>query len=89
MISVIAFVITPIVSLGKYYRPRALSVKKNILWVIIALITWPLVPFILAWRHKDILIVSIFSLCFGIWVTTLIYIFTVVMAYLGYDLGAQ
>jgi len=87
--SVFLFIIAPFLALGKYYAPSNYSVVKNIIWVIIALITWPLVPFILAWRRRDIVIVTIFSLSFGIWLTATISYFVFVMSFVAYDLGLK
>ena len=87
--SVVLFVIAPIMALGKYYSPSSFSLKKNILWIMVALFTWPLVPFTLALRRKDILIVSIFALSFGIWLMAMMFLFTLIMSIAGYDLGMK
>jgi uncharacterized membrane protein len=87
--SVFLFIIAPIMSLGKYYDPNNFSKSKNLFWIIVALITWPLVPFILAVRRRDILIVSIFSLSFGIWLSAMISYFIFVMSFVTYELGIK
>lgn len=87
--SVFLFIIAPIMALGKYYTPSDFSIQKNILWIVIALITWPLVPFILAVRRKDILIVGIFCLAFGVWLSAMISYFIFIMSFVTYELGIK
>jgi len=50
--AVILFVILPLAVLTLYYSPRDYSLGKNLLWIIVALITWPLVPIVIA-AKKD------------------------------------
>jgi uncharacterized membrane protein len=87
--SVFLFIIAPILALGKYYNPSDFSVSKNIVWVIISLITWPLVPFILAVRRRDLVIVSIFCLSFGVWLSAMISYFIFIMSFVSYELGVR
>lgn len=45
-------IIIPLIVVVKYYRPSQYSLLANIAWVIIAIITWPLIPLILATKRK-------------------------------------
>lgn len=87
--SVFLFIVAPVLALGKYYSPSNFSVQKNILWAIITLITWPLVPFILAVRRKDLLIVGMFCLSFGVWLSAMISYFIFIMSFVTYELGIK
>lgn len=78
--SVVLFTVAPFISLAKYYSVHNFGIKKNVFWIIVSLISWPLVPFILAWRNKDVLVVSIFSVSFGIWFMSIIYLLTLVLS---------
>lgn len=87
--SVFLFVVAPFLALGKYYKPSNYSTSRNIIWVVVALLTWPIVPFILALRRRDLLIVSMFCLSFGVWMTAMISYFIFMMSFVSYELGVK
>ena len=63
----ILFIIAPLIATWKYYRLSEHSFIMNIVWIIVGIITWPLLPFILASRHKDLKILIMFWGSFLVW----------------------
>jgi hypothetical protein len=59
--SFVLFVVAPVMALCKYYSPSTLSIPRNIFCIIVGIITWPLVPFVLALRNRNVPILSIFA----------------------------
>lgn len=64
-------------SVKKYYSPSNYSTFANFGWIAVAIITWPLMPIILAIKHNDKLILSMYWVSFlvgtvasGYWVAT-------------------
>lgn len=57
-------IIVPIWVLIKYYSPKQFSTLQNIFWIVVAILTWPLVPIVLASRRKDKLLIRIFWISF-------------------------
>ncbi len=78
LISCLFFVlIAPAIAVKKYYSVKNYSLLANIGWIVIAVITWPLLPIILAIKHHDKLILSMLwvsflvgSVALGYWVAT-------------------
>ncbi len=56
--------IAPLWIVFKYYSPKNYSVIMNIFWFIVSIISWPLVPIILAARNHDKLLLSILWISF-------------------------
>lgn len=58
--AIIFAVIAPVLSLVKYYHPSKLNVWKNTFWIIVTIISWPLVPIIIAARRSDKIVLGLF-----------------------------
>lgn len=57
-------VIIPVIVLAKHYSPSKFGFLKNIFWIVIAVITWPLIPIIIATREKENILLSCFYISF-------------------------
>ncbi len=63
--SMIVFaVITPLIVIFKYYSPKKFSIIENIFWIILSVITWPLIPIIIAVRKHNKFLLSCFWISF-------------------------
>ena len=49
--ALIFFVIIPFLVLKRYYVPHNYTVPHRILWTLITVVTWPIVPLVVASRH--------------------------------------
>lgn len=67
---IIAFLIVPIIALMQYYSPSKNATWKNILWAIIAIITWPIIPVVLIIRNKNTILNILFWTSLAIWIVT-------------------
>lgn len=68
--SMILFIVAPLMTLTKYYKPSQLTVFKNIFWIIIGIITWPLIPYVLAQRNKSTFLITTFWMSLVVFVVT-------------------
>lgn len=65
LISAIVFaIIVPIWALLKYYSPSEHSLFSNIFWIVVGIITWPLVPIVMVTRRRDKTLLSLFWISF-------------------------
>lgn len=71
--AVFLFVIAPCWTVLKYYQPAKFSLSTNFFLVLLTVLTWPLIPVVVATKKSDRLILSMF------WVSLLI--FMVALAY--------
>ena len=58
--AIIFAIIAPAISLIKYYHPAKLNIWQNIFWIFVTIITWPLVPIIIASRRTDKIVLGLF-----------------------------
>lgn len=59
LISLVTFaVIMPIIVLKKYYSRSNLSTLSYITWVFVTILTWPLVPILVAVKKRDIVVLG-------------------------------
>lgn len=71
--SMLLLIVAPLMTLTKYYKPSQMTVLKNIFWIIIGIITWPLIPYVLAHRNRDTLLITIF------WASLIVFVVTFTM----------
>lgn len=65
IVSLLAFgLIIPLIVVYKYYSPKQYSIFMNIIWIALAIISWPLIPLIMASRRHDKILLSAFWLSF-------------------------
>lgn len=62
------FFLMPLLALKRYYSPSQYSFLYNIFWFFVTVITWPLVPIIIAMRRKDRSLLTMFWLSFLLFV---------------------
>jgi hypothetical protein len=59
-------VVAPILALRKYYIHRHHTKVQKVLFIAVAIITWPLAPVVLVIRHRDYLLLSMFAVSFSV-----------------------
>jgi hypothetical protein len=64
----IVFLIVPVIALLQYYSPKQYSTAMNVFWVIVAIITWPIIPVILFVRHKNTILNYVF------WISLIVFV---------------
>ncbi|HSX20706.1 MAG TPA: hypothetical protein VLG38_06265 [Gammaproteobacteria bacterium] len=57
-------IIVPVIVLAKHYHPSKLGFIKNIFWIVVGIITWPLIPIVIAVRQKENILLSVFYISF-------------------------
>ena len=62
--ALVLLVILPMTVLTLYYSPKDYSLGKNLFWIIVALITWPLVPIVIAAKRDAKYLLAAFWLSF-------------------------
>lgn len=65
--SVFLFIIAPVLTVLRYYKPAQLTLLVNIGLIILTVVTWPLVPIVVATQKRDTFILSMFWVALLIW----------------------
>ncbi len=60
--SIVFLFVAPIMAIKKYYTPSKNTAVKNGFWGVTTILTWPIVPFVLALRKRDTTIIMIFCI---------------------------
>jgi hypothetical protein len=69
----ILLVIAPIIAVVRYYKPANYSIIKNIFWIAVAIITWPLIPLALSMQYRDTKLTAAFWLSLIVFIVSIVY----------------
>lgn len=64
----LVFIIIPFLSLFLYYSPKQFSTWTNVVWVIVGIITWPIIPVVLFVRNRNMILNAIF------WISLIVFV---------------
>lgn len=71
--AIFLFVIAPYLTIKKHYSYTKNNLHKHVFWAIVAVLTWPFVPLVMAIHFKDKFLICMFWLSFLVWFVSLIY----------------
>ena len=66
--------IVPVITLKRYYTPSDYSILQNLFWAIVTIVTWPLVPFVMASRRRDKQLLVAYAVSLVVFILTCVYL---------------
>ncbi len=56
--------IAPIMAIRRYYSLKQHDLKKNVMFLLVTVVTWPLAPMLLTIKNRDYGLLSMFAISF-------------------------